>query len=166
VPTRTIVAGARRFAPAVVLMVLAIGALAPGAGAEAQLLRARGSFSVHVFGGRYCPSPVDLCARGKFAGTLGGPYKEVVTALTPTAQPGILQGSATVVIHDAHGDLSLTEEFLLNTNPGSDGESSALLQVTGGTGRWANATGYLQAISNPPGTTPAGRYFGKIVRNR
>jgi hypothetical protein len=56
------------------------------------------------------------------------------------------------------------DSAVINTTPGGDGELVGLCEITGLTGKWTGASGYLQSMGTF--TLEAGgaeRYFGKIV---
>lgn len=125
----------------------------------------RGSFtSGAAFGGPDCPSPIDLCANATFTGSLRGPATAVATSFAPTAEPGVAMGVADIVIHARRGDLLCRESFVLNVTPGGDFEEGWICRVTGGTGRYANASGHLEAFGAATrGGDVHGRYSGTLT---
>jgi hypothetical protein len=124
----------------------------------------KGSFVATNFSGPGCPSPLDLCSRATFSGSIHGPAEAVVTSIEPTSQPGVVLGTADIVIHDPRGDLRCTEIVVANLAPGSDGEEAFICQVTGGTGKWAGVTGHIEAYATAPGgQMGSGRYEGRLV---
>jgi hypothetical protein len=114
--------------------------------------------------GLYRGGALDLCATGTFRGAIHGPATAVATSLTPTSQPGIVAGVVDLVIHDRRGDLRCTEIIVVNTTPGSDSEEGWICEITGGTGRWAKASGHIEAYgSAAPGQEASGRYAGRLT---
>lgn len=71
---------------------------------------------------------------------------------------------STVVIHDLRGDILFREDITHNPTPGGDGEFAGVCEVTGGTGPWTGATGYLQIAGTvPPGQPKSSAvYLGKL----
>lgn len=117
-----------------------------------------------AFGGPDCPSVVDLCATGTFRGAIHGPATAVATSVTPTSEPGVVVAVVDLVIHDRKGDLRCTEIIVVNTTPGSDSEEGWICEIKGGTGRWAKASGHIEAYgSAPPGQDASGRYAGRLT---
>jgi hypothetical protein len=115
-------------------------------------------------GGPDCPSPVDLCASGTFRGAIRGPATAVARSVTPTSEPGVIVAVVDLVIHDRRGDLRCTEIIVVNTTPGSDSEEGWICEIKGGTGRWAKASGHIEAYgSAPPGQEASGRYAGRLT---
>lgn len=137
---------------AVLAVVLGMGALAAQAGAGPKSIPVLGSITSQSIIGPECTSPAGRCFVATFKGTLQGSAEFVGNSMTPTSQPGMVLINGNFLIHDKHGDVSCIEDSLLNTTPGSDGEFVFLCEVTGGTGKWEGATGYLQATGNLDGT--------------
>jgi hypothetical protein len=89
-----------------------------------------------------------------------------VLSVTPTQQPGVALFDASFTIHTRSGDLTFAhEQVVYNTSPSGNGELSILAEITGGTGRYAGATGYVQGVGiSPPSTgVTTGTYVGKIT---
>jgi hypothetical protein len=148
----------------IVTAAAAAGGLASQATAAPQTVKVKGTFKNPLVTGPGCDSPVGLCFEGRFHGSLNGPDEGVVNSLTPTQTPDVSQGQADLTIHDKRGDLTCSEEFVLNTSPTGDGQFAFLCEITGGTGRYAGASGYLQGAGiTPPATaTSTGAYVGVI----
>jgi hypothetical protein len=152
-------------------MVLAVAAVIAALAATIGIAAARGgdrsvkgSFVATNFSGPGCPSPLDICARGRFSGTIHGPVEAVATSLQPTPQPGVVLVIADLVIHDPRGDLRCTETAVANFEAGGDGEEAFICQFTGGTGKWAGVTGHIAAYGSAPGGGEArGRYDGRLT---
>jgi hypothetical protein len=67
-------------------------------------------------------------------------------------------------IHDKRGDVRCDDSAALNTAPGSDGELIGLCEITGLTGKWQGASGYIQSFGTfDPATGGAERYVGRLV---
>ena len=134
--------------------------------AQPATMKVSGTFkNVVTPTGPSCAAPGGLCIKGKFGGKISGPDEGVVNSVTPTAQPDVVLGDANVTIHTKHGDLQFAHElFVYNTAPNGKGEFSWLMEITGGTGRYATATGYLQGVgTSPPSTNISrGTYVGEI----
>ena len=156
----------RRLLRAVAVAAIVTTGIAGGAsaGASPRSQRAFGTFTSRIFNGPGCSSPVDLCSTGRIMGTFNGALDLVATSMTPTPAPGVTLVVGDAVIRDARGVVRCTESILLDTTAGGDGEFSALCEITGGTGRWAGASGYLHVTgNNVGGTQGSGFYSGKVV---
>ncbi len=147
---------------AVLAVVLGVGVLADQAGAGSKAPPVHGSIKSQSIIGPACTSPVGRCFVATFKGTLQGSAEFVGNSMTPTSQPGMMLINGNFLIRDKHGDVTCIEDSLLNTAPGSDGEFVFLCEITGGTGKWAGASGYLQATGNLEGTKGTAHYIGKI----
>jgi hypothetical protein len=155
----------RRTLIAVTIAAAAAGAgLAGQAAAAPKTVKVQGTLKNQVVTGADCPSPVDLCFKGAFYGSLKGPDEAIVNSLTPTQTPDVFLGQASATIHDKRGDLICDEEFLYNTSPTSDGHFAYLCEITGGTGRYAGASGYIRGsgITPPEIAQSLGTYVGVI----
>lgn len=152
----------RKLAMAATAIAAALAATIGIAAAQSGDRSVSGSFVSTNFSGAGCASPIDACARGTFRGAIHGPFEAVALTIAPTAQPGVLVGTAEIVIHDPRGDLRCTETFVVNVTPGGDGEESFICQFTGGTGRWAGVTGHIEAFGSG-GQHSSGRYEGRLV---
>jgi hypothetical protein len=92
-----------------------------------------------------CPSPVGLCTKGHIQGTIKGDFESLATQIIPSDVPGVLYIRATTTMHINGGDLYVEEHAIVNSSPNSFGEFMSLGEITGGTGEWFGAHGYLQA---------------------
>ena len=140
-----------------------MGVLADHAGADPQSLPVDGSIKSHSIIGPACTSPAGRCFVATFKGTLQGSAEFVANSVTPTSQPGMMLINGNFLIHDNHGDLACIEDSLLNTAPESNGEFVFLCEITGGTGKWAGASGYLQATGRLEATEGTAHYIGEIT---
>jgi hypothetical protein len=110
-----------------------------------------------------CQSPYGLCTAGRLTGGIQGDLEFTITSLAPTAAPGVLLVTAASTIHTATGDINCNDSGSFNTAPASDGEGVHLCRITGGTGEFLGASGYLQETFNFIGSSGVGDYKGKIV---
>lgn len=149
-----------------IVVAAAVGgaAVASPVAAKPGTVKVKGTFENQIFSGPKCASPVQLCVKGEFRGSLKGPDEAVAHSITPTNEPDVVLGDMTLKIHDKRGDLTCHELFLFNTAPSGEGPFSWLCEITGGTGRYAGASGYLQGIGLSPPSTGAstGTYRGVI----
>lgn len=141
-----------------------ITALAIAAGKSGDQGMSGGFVGGPPFGGPDCPSPIDICATATFTGTVHGPATVVITSLEPTSEPGVLVGVGDIVVQDPRGELRCTESIVVNFTPGGDSEEGWICRVTGGTGRFAGASGHIEGY----GATDrhgdvSGRYGGKVT---
>lgn len=135
-----------------------------GGGPHGDHLASGGFTGGPPFDGPDCPSPIDLCATATFTGTVHGPAFAVATSFVPTAEPGVATGTADIVIHDPRGDLRCTESIVLNVTPGGDSEEGWICRITGGTRRFANASGHLEAFGAADRNgNLRGKYGGKLI---
>jgi hypothetical protein len=144
----------RRTAIAVAVAAAAGGVtFASPAAAGSGTLKVKGKLTNQSFAGPDCASPVALCFKGAFSGSLKGPDAGVVQSLTPTSDPDVVVGEADLKIQDKQGDLNCLEVFVLNVSPTGDGHLAWNCEITGGTGRYAGASGYLHGIGHASPTT-------------
>jgi hypothetical protein len=109
--------------------------------ADSDTKSVKGKFEEQAFT-EGCTSPVDLCAAGRFTGGLHGPFEIVVTNATPTSDPDVLLLETSSVLHTKKGDIFLSGRTVLNTVTGA---FSSVDTITGGTGKYAGATGTLHS---------------------
>ena len=139
-------------------------ALFPGlaiAGSNSRTVRGHVEDTVVTDGS--CQSPVGICTAGRLTGGLGGELGFTITSLAPTTTPGVAFFTALSTIHTGKGDVFCADSGSFNTTPSSGGEGVHLCEITGGTGSFSGATGYLQEVFNFVGTTAKGDYQGTIV---
>ena len=120
--------------------------------ADSNTKTVKGKFEEQAFT-EGCTSPVGLCAAGRFTGAIHGPFEIVVTNATPTSDPNVLLLETMSVLHTKKGDLFLSGLTLLNT---ATGEFSSVDTITGGTGKYAGATGTLQSTGTFSSETGVG----------
>jgi len=95
-----------------------------------------------------CPSPINLCAAGEFYGAIRGELFLVATSLTPTQDTpatGVYLFTSDDVIKTREGDIHTKDAGALNLTPGGSGDDVSIVTITGGTGKYAGATGRLRA---------------------
>lgn len=105
-----------------------------------------GHITDQPFAGAECASPLGQCSAGRFHGALKGDFVASATSFTPsgdTATTGVVSFTADLVLHTKDGDLYLKDAGAFNTTSGGRGEHATVTTVTGGTGRWAGASGRL-----------------------
>jgi hypothetical protein len=112
-----------------------------------------------------CGSAIALCAHAMLHGTIKATSDFVGTGAVPTADTpatGVLTLTGDNVFHTTDGDFFTKDAILLNT--GGDGEFSEIDTITGGSGEYEGATGYLIASGTFSEGTGVGTYVGKICR--
>jgi hypothetical protein len=159
---------ARRVAVAAAAL-MGVGGLAAGlqvmpASASTRTELVAGTFQGTAFSGSGCPSPLNLCSAGSIQGSINGPDQLVVQSFSAIPSSNLSVIDSTVVIHDVRGDILCREDITYNGNPGGDGEFAGLCEVTGGTGHWTAATGYLELAGTflPGQPKSSGVYVGKV----
>lgn len=105
-----------------------------------------------------------ICTRGVYSGTIRGTFEFAITSLTPTDLPNVQSFVGRSTIHTAKGDLRCADSGSFNADPQSSGEGVHLCVITGGTGRYAGATGYLQERLHFAGSEGRGIYTGEVRR--
>lgn len=113
---------------------------------KARCQTVKGHITDRPLAGAECASPLGQCSAGRFYGALGGNFVAAATSFTPsgdTAVTGVVSFTADLVLHTKDGDLFLKDAGTFNTTPGGRGEHATVTTITGGTGRWAGATGRL-----------------------
>ena len=132
-------------------LTLSAGAGAVGVAAWEKPSKARcqtvsGHITDQPLAGAECTSPLGQCSAGRFYGALKGNFVASATSFTPTgdtATTGVITFTADLVLHTKDGDLFLKDAGTFNTTPGGRGEHATVTTATGGTGRWAGASGRL-----------------------
>jgi hypothetical protein len=132
-----------------VAVLLAAGALGCGGmgGPADGALRVAGSIAFEVYESPVCgdagPSPVGRCSRETYTGDLRGSGDTAVLSLTPVDPPGLVVIAENEVLRLPDGELHARVNGVFN-GAAKDPEFSSMHTITGGTGRWASATGFLQ----------------------
>jgi len=122
---------------------------------ECQAVRARLEAATFTDG---CKSPVGLCVAGTIQGSdgLGGTLLATVETLVPTAHDGRYAFTETLVVTTARGALTFSSTGIFDA---VNGRVSELHEVSGGTGDFTGASGYLFEGTVATG---AGTYAGDI----
>jgi hypothetical protein len=156
----------RRALVAIVVVLVGGAGVASQAVAQPGPLKVKGTFDSQTVTGPSCTAPTGQCFKGAFHGSIQGITEGSLLSVTPTQQTDVVLIDAAFTIHARRGDLTFGhEQIMYNTSPSGNGEFSLLAEVTGGTGRYAGATGYLQGIGTRPLSTgvATGTYVGKIA---
>ena len=89
------------------------------------------------------PSPVERCSRGHYTGGLEATGYYAVQSMQPSAPDGIVFITEKEVLRLADGELYGRVNAVFNSKS-PDGEVASLHTITGGTGRYSGASGYIQ----------------------
>ena len=153
--------------------VIAIGAIAGIAGqatAKSSLLKVKGHYRSQLAQGPDCQAATGQCFAGRIYGrALRGSFTGGINSITPTAQEGVMLIDAATTIRTRRGSLHFAhQQAVYDVTPTGRGEFSWILRITGGTGRFAGATGYLAGAGNTPPSTgrSTSTYFGEITLAR
>lgn len=156
----------RRLIPVSVLLTasLATAALPIGsADASPKVVKVKGPFTAVFTSGPGCSSPINFCAKANLKGNLKGTLDLTAQSAAPSGTPSLTLVNSTSTIHTKDGDLFLATSTVGDLNPGSAGEFSGVDVITGGTMKWAGASGYLQNRGTVENGIQKGDYQGKIV---
>ena len=118
--------------------------------------------NIRNFSGPNCPSFV--CSSFEARGVLNGPGVVVVESFSPEFQFPEAVSRAHTVIHDIYGDVFCDDLAIFDLGPG-DHPFVDLCMITGGTGRYVGASGYIQEVGTFSFETNVGNahYHGKII---
>ena len=136
-------------------------ALTPAASAAPQAVN--GFFRVQADTGPDCDSIV--CLAGDVSGRIKGAFSFAATEIIPTAdtpETGVITTIGDAVVATGDGDITckLTGSLQLS----GDGPFVSICVVTGGTGKWTGASGYLRTSGTFLfGAGGSGTYDGKVV---
>ena len=153
----------RRIALASMLLTATAALLIGRATASPQMIKVRGTFEGIVTTGADCDSPINLCVEGHLKGSIKGDLKLTAQSATPSGTASLTLVNSTSTVHTKDGDLFLATSAVADLPPGGGGEHSSVDLVTGGTKKWAGASGYLQERGVVEGATDTGDYEGTIV---
>jgi hypothetical protein len=120
---------------------------------------------IQNFGGPGCGSATGVCSSFTATGSIKGEGKVFIDTFPADADGnGIAISRAHTVITTKKGNLTCTEEALFDL-PGADHAFVDLCVITGGTGIYAGATGYIQEVGTFDFAANRGQleYFGKLV---
>lgn len=124
-----------------------------------------GFFRIHAETGAACDSSVGVCLAGNVSGRIKGAFSFTATSVvatndTPTTSAIVTTGDAVVATGEGDVLCKLTGTLQL----AGDGPFVSLCVITGGTGRWAGASGYLRTSGVFTfGAGGTGTYDGKVV---
>ena len=131
------------------------------AGGAAVTLPIAGTIRSQLVTGPACPSPIGLCLSGNFYGSITGPNEAVGFFASP--QPdNVLFGKSHVVIHTRDGDLRCTSSSSFDLDPASGNPFSDLCIITGGTGKYAGASGWFHTFGTGSATGNHADYRGTL----
>ena len=136
---------------AVIMLAVSLAAAAvfstPAGRAAAKCKNVRGHVTSQTVT-ENCASPIGLCAAGQFFGAIRGEFFLVGTSLTPTQDTpvtGVYIFTGDNVIKTREGEIHTKDAGALNLTPGGAGDDVSIATITGGTGKYAGATGSLRA---------------------
>ncbi len=139
-------------------------ALTPGA-ATAAPESVNGYFRVQSTTGPDCESAVGVCLSGNVSGRIKGAFSFAATSVVPTSDTpttGVIVTTGDALVETRDGDISCKLTGTLQLT--GDGPFVSLCVLTGGTGRWTGATGYLRTSGTFTfGEGGSGTYDGKVV---
>jgi hypothetical protein len=115
-----------------------------------------------------CATSADLaCTQSTLHGDLNGTSNSAVTSVVESGTAGVIFSNVTIVLTAPDGStLDNSGSGVNNVSPASAGESVLLGELTGGTGRFAGASGYLQiraTFSAASGVPGSGDYQGELT---
>ena len=146
------------------LTLLAAGAVfAATSGAAGKTKRIDGRMvGISNFGGPGCGSASGVCSKFTAKGDIKGDGVVFVDTFPSNDQPSY--SKAHTVIHTKKGDLTCTEAAIFDVM-GADHAFVDLCVITGGTGIYAGATGYIQEFGTFDFAANLGEleYVGKIT---
>jgi hypothetical protein len=145
----------------------ALSFTAPAAPAEHRCRAIRGHIDSELLAGPECTSPVGLCTRGHFTGDIRGTFVFTATSLTPSADSpatGVVHYTGEIVIQTRRGQVFIKDAGAFNSLPDSTGDVGAVSTITGGTNRYAGASGRLRIAGTfTPQDGGDSEYSGEIV---
>jgi len=89
-----------------------------------------------------CASPIGLCTAGSLNGGIQGDFVFTAASLAPTNVPTVLSYTGTIVVHTMTGDIRINDAGVFDTT--GDGPVVDLSTITGGTGDFTGASGFLE----------------------
>ena len=139
----------------VVLLVISVALLTAvalpltmGSGhAESKCKPVKGRIVSELLTGPECTSPVGLCTSGRFIGGIKGDFVFIATSLTrhqDTLVTDVVHYTGDITISTRHGDIFDKDAGAFNPVSGSTGDVGAVSTITGGTGRYAGASGRIR----------------------
>jgi hypothetical protein len=166
--------GRRRYAASLALVTLLAATAVAIIGASSATSKSTAihgrMLNIQNFGGPGCGSTTGVCSSFTATGSIKGEGKVSIDTFPTDTFPGnevangIAISRAHTVITTKKGNLTCNEEALFDL-PGADHAFVDLCLITGGTGIYAGATGYIQEVGTFDFATNLGQveYFGKLV---
>ena len=136
-----------------------------GGAASAAPASVNGHFEVQTASGPDCASTVGVCLSGTVTGRIKGTFSVSATSVTatadtPTTAAVVVTGDA--VVGTGEGDVLCKLAGTLQVT--GDGPFVSLCVVTGGTGVWAGASGYLRTSGTlTVAEGGSGTYDGRVT---
>jgi hypothetical protein len=125
---------------------LSCSSLASGARQDATI-EASGEIRFEIYQAATCegagPSPVASCSRGHYSGGLEGTGYYAVQSFAPSTPDGMTFITEKEVLRLADGDLYGLVNAVFDSRS-ADGEVASIHSITGGTGRYAGASGFIR----------------------
>ena len=136
--------------------------------ASAEPDAVNGHFDLQASTGPECPPPLHICMSGRVNGKVNGTFNfQPATFESTTGMPTTLLTTGTATVESGADTLRCEHAGALqigNDGPNADGPFVSLCIVTGGTGKWAGAQGYLRITGTFTLTAGgAGSYDGTLV---
>jgi hypothetical protein len=131
------------------LSALALGACSTAAGPARHddTIHAAGEIRFEIYQAANCevvgPSPIGSCARGRYSGGFVGTGYYAIQKWEPLTPEGMVFVSENEVLRLADGELHGRVNAVFH-NQSADREIASLHTITGGTGRYAGASGYIR----------------------
>jgi hypothetical protein len=127
-----------------------------------------GRFDLQASTGPHCPPPLQICMSGSVNGKVNGTFTFQPATFEPTASlPSTLLTTGTATVQDGTDSLQCEHAGALqigNDGPNAHGPFVSLCIITGGTGKWAGAQGYLRISGTfTLAGGGAGSYDGTLV---
>jgi hypothetical protein len=157
----------RRYAVALALALLSLAAAGvvavAGSNAAPKAIPLHGKMlNIANFGGPGCGSATGVCSSFTAKGDING--DGVVSVDTFPSNEKLSISNAHTVIHTKKGDLTCSEAAIFDRD-GADHAFVDLCVISGGTGIYEGATGYIQEVGTFDFAANLGEleYYGKIV---
>ena len=109
------------------------------------------------------PEPLGRCSREAYTGDLRGSGDTAFVSMTPVDPPGLTVIAENEVLHLADGELHARVNAVFNA-AAKYPEFSSMHTITGGTGRYAGASGFIQLTA--AGSSSAATSDGSTPRAR
>jgi hypothetical protein len=114
---------------------------------DGGVIRASGSVRFEVYGGSVCgdagPSPAGRCSRATYTGGLKGSGDTAIQRFEAVTPDGVFFVTENEVLRLPDGELRSGVNAVFHSNS-PDREVASLHTITGGTGRYSGASGYIR----------------------